>query len=175
MKNIYKNSVAILYLIIKCLKAFSLESGLRQFLAWNILLKAVSQVKEISIRTRKKEIKLSAGRRNNCNPKISKISAGQKYENFKNNRRKYTMMALWLGVGKEFFCTTQNSQMIKGKEWSIWLHENEQFCSPKDNRDEAKNLIIVLGEDIFIWKHITIKHVKFMSKNTNNSKWKKWE
>ena len=78
MKNIYKNSVVILYLIIKCLKAFLLESGLRQFLAWNILLKAVSQVKEISIRTRKKEIKLSVGRRNNCNPKIPKISAGQK-------------------------------------------------------------------------------------------------
>ena len=69
------------------------------------------------------------------------------------------MMALCLGVGKEFFFTTQNSQMIKGKDWSIWLHENEQFCSPKDNRDEVKNLIIVLGEDIFIWKHITIKHI----------------
>lgn len=44
----------------------------------------------------------------------------------------------------------QNPQIIEGKAQSIWLHKNEQFCSPKGSRDGVKNLITLLGEDILI-------------------------
>lgn len=43
----------------------------------NILLKVTSKVKEISIRTRKKERNLSVCRGNHCNSKLSKITTGQ--------------------------------------------------------------------------------------------------
>lgn len=59
----------------------------------------------MSVSTKHKERKLAVCIWNNCYSKTLKIS-GQNIKNFKNDRKKYTKIALSLGVGKGFFKTT---------------------------------------------------------------------